>query len=179
MALKRIPEENPLAAPLDEEFLDAARRYRAIFEDDEELRLALEQWPRCPQCGRRRIARCPICKTSDSLFPLADEDYYVRGGSPWDAEVENGAAAVLCPVCSEAFVPTFLRRCEWCGHDFGDGEEDEADDAISGEIDAFLKRKAEEEESEAYRADPRRVFWTLVALGAGSAALLGYWIFVF
>ena len=30
---------------------------------------------------------------------------------------------LLCPTCDEPFVPEYPRRCEWCGHDFGDGYE--------------------------------------------------------
>ena len=31
-------------------------------------------WPRCPQCGARRSARCPICETVGSDFAAAEMD---------------------------------------------------------------------------------------------------------
>lgn len=30
---------------------------------------------------------------------------------------------LLCPTCDEPFVPQYLRRCEWCGHEFPEGVE--------------------------------------------------------
>ena len=30
---------------------------------------------------------------------------------------------LMCPTCDEPFVPEYPRRCEWCGHDYGDGYE--------------------------------------------------------
>ena len=37
---------------------------------------AREFWPRCPQCNKRLTATCPICKTTDNLFPLADVEFW-------------------------------------------------------------------------------------------------------
>lgn len=45
------------------------------------------------------------------------------GNSDGDDEAAPEAAAALrlCPTCGEPFRPVFLRECEWCGHDFGEG----------------------------------------------------------
>ncbi|MBQ8364066.1 MAG: hypothetical protein IJX36_09095, partial [Thermoguttaceae bacterium] len=76
MALKSELEENPFAPPIDDDFLKTALEYRDNFENDEEFQEALSVWPRCPDCGRRRVTRCPICKTSGTLFPLGDDNFW-------------------------------------------------------------------------------------------------------
>ena len=76
MALRREEEENPYVPPLSEDYLKTAWQYRDQFDTEEEFQEALQQWPKCPRCGRRRITRCPICKTSGDLFPLAAQDYF-------------------------------------------------------------------------------------------------------
>jgi hypothetical protein len=84
------------------------------------------QWPCCPQCGRRRLAVCPVCETAGTDF--------ARGFSPGpascplnesdaDASARRVRPLVLCPICDEPFRPEFLACCEWCGHKFGDGVE--------------------------------------------------------
>ncbi len=264
MALKSEKDENPFEPPIDEDFLKTALEYRDNFEDDEDFQEALAIWPRCPQCGRRRVTRCPICKTSGTLFPLGDRDFYdfrsdeerardaeifeaasrrKRACGPngrscgcgsrdcddaetevetvfadlpekrrrrraW-AELGSGAAKkrrnscacdaenaaenadsepletpelVVCFVCSEAFEPTFPRRCEWCDYDFGDGEDpNELDDAATAaDVAEFVARKeAERALAELDAPSETRVFWTLAALGAAGAALLGYFAFLF
>ena len=30
---------------------------------------------------------------------------------------------LICPTCDEPFDASYLRVCEWCGHDFGSGVE--------------------------------------------------------
>ena len=257
MALKSELEENPYEPPIEEEVLESAYEYRDRFESDEDFRESLAVWPRCPECGRRRITRCPICKTSGDLFPLGDGDFWnVRqapnaqepadgcacgnGGcgngchnrhdealyneaetpaaldgeifpglpsprrldkrhektsdvfdalpdrrqrvtswsdvdaargekkeSEGDADSERQSATVaVCHVCSEAFVPQFPRRCEWCGYDFGEGVDDEnfaADGSDSG-VDEYLARKNAEPNEDA-EANLNRVVITLGALG--------------
>jgi hypothetical protein len=91
---------------------------------DVETDAAACEWPCCPQCGRRRLAVCPVCETAGTDFdrgfspgaatcPLND---------PQDATAPRRARPlVLCPICDEAFRPRFLAHCEWCGHAFGDG----------------------------------------------------------
>lgn len=69
----------------------------------------------CPECNRRRTAVCPICRTAGSNFPPGD--------FPVAREEEETAEPplLICPTCDEPFEPRYLRRCEWCGHDFGEG----------------------------------------------------------
>ncbi len=68
----------------------------------------------CPECNRRRTAVCPICQTAGSNFPPGD--------APIAREEDAGEPPLLiCPTCDEPFEPRYLRRCEWCGHDFGSG----------------------------------------------------------
>ncbi|HVC97281.1 MAG TPA: DUF2007 domain-containing protein [Pirellulales bacterium] len=69
----------------------------------------------CPDCDRPRMAMCPVCDTADSDFPAADQL-----ANDMDNEM---AALLICPTCDEPFEPGYLRRCEWCGHDFGRGIE--------------------------------------------------------
>jgi len=83
-------------------------------------------WPTCPRCGRRRLASCPACHTSDTQFPLADQDYAGR--------LLDGAEnpfVVTCHICDEAWSPHFPQVCEWCGHHFGDGHPSNPADARS------------------------------------------------
>lgn len=61
---------------------------------------------------------CPVCKTSGSHFPWAD---------PESQPADSARPMVLCPTCDEPFTPQYLRRCEWCNHDFGEGLEPEHD----------------------------------------------------
>jgi hypothetical protein len=68
----------------------------------------------CPQCHRPRLTVCPFCQTASAKFPLADQPQGSAEGPP---------VLLLCTTCDEPFEPAYLRRCEWCGHDFGDGVE--------------------------------------------------------
>lgn len=264
MALKSELEENPFAPPIDEDFLKTALEYRDNFENDAEFQEALAVWPRCPNCGRRRVARCPICKTSGTLFPLGDNNFWdfrsdeekerdaelydeteapvcgcgrrsaserrqnrawadvgrsklERESSPKktaersdfcncgngggcgdsckckndgerDAEkkpvepenlFEKGLVAV-CYVCSEAFVPKFPKRCEWCDFEFPDGEEPIADAETPADVLAFLARKkAEEADADFDDSASPRVYWTLAALALGAIAFCVYFAFLF
>ncbi|MBR4832888.1 MAG: hypothetical protein IKU86_00950 [Thermoguttaceae bacterium] len=257
MALKSELEENPFAPPIDDDFLKTALEYRDYFENDEEFREALAVWPRCPECGRRRVARCPICKTSGTLFPLGDNNFWDfrsdeekerdaesfdeeenfgcscgcgrrsaterrqnrawaavgrskfdretakqngtggsrgvacacgNGGDSGDAKnkpsepenlFEKGLVAV-CRVCSEAFVPKFPKRCEWCDFEFPDGEEPTDDSKTPADVLAFLARK-KAEEADDYFDQPAtpRVFWTVAALALGVLAFCAYFAFLF
>lgn len=71
---------------------------------------------RCPSCEKPRTAICPFCQTSGSQFRAADA---LDQAEPADA----GPLLLLCPTCDEPFQDAYLRRCEWCGHDFGVGLE--------------------------------------------------------
>jgi hypothetical protein len=68
----------------------------------------------CPQCSRRRTAVCPICKTAGSNFDpgQSNVDEHDHSGEP---------PLLICPTCDEPFEPSYLRSCEWCGHDFESG----------------------------------------------------------
>lgn len=86
------------------------------LERDDELQLP---WPCCPNCGQRRHTSCPACETAGTTFPPG-----FMGGEPADGQHADRTKLVLvCPICDEVFVPEFLARCEWCGHQFGDGRE--------------------------------------------------------
>jgi hypothetical protein len=100
-------------------------------------------WPHCPECDWRRQTICPTCELAGDEFhtaeyqqepaPLKSTRSGCCGGGAYDrceheaAErcVERGpdGLLVVCPACGEAFAPVFYRRCERCGHDFGDGRE--------------------------------------------------------
>lgn len=54
----------------------SAMEYREHFEEETEFQDALALWPVCPDCGTRRITRCPICKVTGNLFPLADAEFW-------------------------------------------------------------------------------------------------------
>jgi len=82
----------------------------------------VEAWPTCPGCGKRRQAVCPSCGTAGNDFPSADSAPQVQAAT---AEMEEGdtlGPAAICPTCDEPFAPEYLRHCEWCNHDFGDGQ---------------------------------------------------------
>jgi hypothetical protein len=92
-------------------------------------RPSMAAWPLCPKCGRPRHTSCPVCGTAGNDFSQADPEF---AGTLLD---DDPAAMVLvCGTCDEPFVPRFLRRCEWCGHDFGEGEEprESAAEELSG-----------------------------------------------
>ncbi len=90
-----------------------------------ELGRVLDAWPTCPGCARPRQTVCPVCETAGSNFKVgtdpdrddATDDHTDR----WDDA--PGANQVICPTCDESFAPKYLRRCEWCGHDFLTGIE--------------------------------------------------------
>lgn len=267
MALKSELEENPFEPPIDDDFLKTALEYRDNFENDETFREALAVWPRCPDCGRRRVTRCPICKTSGTLFPLGDNNFWdfrsdeekardaelfdeeedfgcscgcgrasaaarrqnrawadvgrskraveapesngcESGGSRGDScgcgsggsrgdsrgcgsggaapktqEPENlfekGFVAV-CYVCSEAFVPKFPKRCEWCDFEFPDGEEAAENSETPADVLAFLARKKAEEADDYLDQPPSpQLYWTLVAMGVGALLFCAYFAFLF
>jgi uncharacterized paraquat-inducible protein A len=70
-------------------------------------------WPCCPRCGERRSARCPICETSGSDFPLADFQEHAGGQR----------VLLMCRTCDDHMIPEWYRRCPRCGYDYGDGIE--------------------------------------------------------
>jgi hypothetical protein len=70
-----------------------------------------KDWPVCPQCQARRQARCPICESGGTDFPLAAIEE--RNGEP--------LVLLICESCDDHFRPEFFRLCHQCGHDYGDG----------------------------------------------------------
>lgn len=261
MALKSELEENPFAPPIDDDFLKTALEYRDNFENNEEFQEALSVWPRCPDCGRRRVTRCPICKTSGTLFPLGDDNFWdfrsdeekardaefyeeeesCVGGcggcgssaarrqnrawadvgrsnsgrrtfrstptTPERARVDGSGSCAcgsgeksggaetkslepenlfekglvaICHVCSEAFVPKFPKRCEWCDYVFPDGEEPTESAETPADVLAFLARK-KAEEADDFLDQPAtpQFYWTLVALGVGALLFCAYFAFLF
>ena len=49
---------------------------------------------------------------NDETVPLTDQ----QSETP-------SSPLLICPTCDEPFHPRYLRRCEWCGHEFPDGVE--------------------------------------------------------
>ena len=41
-------------------------------------------------------------------------------------EAEAPPRMLMCPTCDDPFVPAYPRRCEWCGHEFPDGFDPDA-----------------------------------------------------
>jgi hypothetical protein len=88
-------------------------------------------WPTCPGCGRRRLARCPACEETGTDFPLAE--YHERGEAARMVDSEGAVGSIvdpdgelpflICPHCDETFVAAFYRHCAWCSHDAGRGLE--------------------------------------------------------
>ena len=92
----------------------------------------IDAWPLCPGCQRPRHTMCAICGTAGCDFRPADHDVVETievhelemdetAGEP--ATVERLLQMLMCSTFDEPFEPRFARRCEWCGHDFGDGYE--------------------------------------------------------
>lgn len=98
--------ENPYASPRSD--VPQAETGEPTAADDADF------GPRacCPACGKPRMAVCPYCRTSGTRFPAAD----TFGG-----DVTEEEPLLLCPTCDEPFEASYLRICEWCGHDFGSG----------------------------------------------------------
>ena len=85
------------------------RRNEAAATSRAEVSLVL-----CPACDRPRTAVCPICETAGADFLSGDAP---PSADPADSETQ----LLICPTCDEPFEPGYLRRCEWCGHECGDG----------------------------------------------------------
>lgn len=109
--------------------------------DSADARDELNVWPTCPGCHRKRTAVCPHCGTAGSDFPAADSS----------GETEP---AWICPTCDEPLRLSMLRRCEWCGHDFGEGVEVQPEEVMA--------------------AYDRRIFLLLAAVAATFGALMFY-----
>lgn len=69
-------------------------------------------------CGKPGIAVADV----SSVTGEAEENDEVASAS--ETSSENLLSPILiCPTCDEPFHPQYLRRCEWCGHEFTDGQE--------------------------------------------------------
>jgi hypothetical protein len=132
----RRQADNPYAPPR------AAEQEPQDADDDDLDDVAGRE--RCPGCGRARVATCPFCKTSGSRFRPAD----LIASHPTGAE----PALLICPMCDEPFEPAYLRTCEWCGYDCGDGVE-------SPEIVRSLH--------------PEPLNWRVVLVGVTGVAIIG------
>ncbi|MCF0233853.1 MAG: hypothetical protein HUK22_02600, partial [Thermoguttaceae bacterium] len=108
MSLKREKDENPFAPPIDEDFLQTALEYRDNFENEEDFQEALAIWPRCPQCGRRRVVKCSVCGTSGTLFQLGDREF-------WDFRSEEERARDVELIDEAERRQTALRDDHCCG----------------------------------------------------------------
>lgn len=101
---------------------------------------------------------------ADAATPPADHDMVEH--APGDHESADRAAAdaskpmLMCPTCDEPFVPEYLRRCEWCGHEFPDGTEIPLSAASADPING-------------------RVVVVILALLLLGAAMAGYFLYVF
>jgi hypothetical protein len=52
-----------------------------------------------------------------------DDDHAGATDAAGAVSQSASSALLLCPTCDEPFHPQYLRRCEWCGHEFPDGVE--------------------------------------------------------
>ena len=102
-------------------------QYEQYESDGEEgePQVTVNVWPTCPDCHEPRHTTCEVCGTAGSDFPPADTEFSPLLADGAEEEEGQGGPplALICPTCDEPFVPEFLRRCQWCGHDFGEGLE--------------------------------------------------------
>lgn len=104
-------EQEAEARRLAEQYDGSLAENRQTATPDEETRPPLKV-PVCPDCGRPRTATCPFCHTSGKGFRPSDASGRTDVEEPtW----------LICPTCDEPFEGGYLRRCEGCGHDFGQG----------------------------------------------------------
>lgn len=58
-------------------------------------------WPECPQCGKLRITRCPICHTAGNDFPPVDMGFIVMPSAD-DDQPQQGSCSCGPGGCSPA-----------------------------------------------------------------------------
>lgn len=142
-------EDQEKAAAAIIEF-QALTRSAAEIEPDpkdqlEEAEIPWKEWPRCPECARKRITECPDCGAAGDDYALAeyqefdepmqatrakqkpaDEEDDADFDEPEDTASEDAAPIKYpyldCPHCGEVFRPKFYRRCAHCTHIFPDGK---------------------------------------------------------
>ncbi|MBN2291542.1 MAG: DUF2007 domain-containing protein [Pirellulales bacterium] len=66
----------------------------------------LHEWPRCPQCGAKRITRCPVCKTTGTDFPESDSEFIWGMGLAEVGGDEKGHGADRCQCGSDGSCST-------------------------------------------------------------------------
>lgn len=109
------PADAAAARRLAEEYEDRRRSGQALLGDDDLPSEKSVAAACCPDCGRPRTAICPVCGTGGSRFRPGEMVGDVEANSA------DGPVVLICPICDEPFEPGYLRRCEWCGHEFAEG----------------------------------------------------------
>jgi hypothetical protein len=129
----------------------------------------IDAWPLCPACHKPRLTICPVCSTSGSDFPRAHENFN-QDEAEAVVQVENAEAndplpeqrlAVICTTCDEPWLARFLRRCEWCGHDFGVGLKVDYVPPVREHPDPI---------------NPRAVFLVVLMVGGMAGVLAWFWM---
>lgn len=65
------------ASVLSQDYLaDLWSEFQDCFESEEVFRRTVALWPICPNCGKRRAVRCPVCGRVGDLCPPADEEFW-------------------------------------------------------------------------------------------------------
>ena len=82
------------------------KEYGGDFQSEDDFRKTLALWPVCPECGRRRTVRCPVCGHEGNLFPPGDVDF-------WDG-VNEVPGKLTGPIASE-FAPGGCHCGSCCG----------------------------------------------------------------
>ena len=105
---------------------DVGENEATEYETVDEATSLAARWPTCPSCQQARQTTCPICQTSGSDFEIgegggSDEESDATAENPLAIISVTGRMLVICPTCDEPFVPRYLRRCEWCNYNFGEG----------------------------------------------------------
>ncbi|MDO5308293.1 MAG: hypothetical protein Q4G03_02190 [Planctomycetia bacterium] len=108
MPLSSPQEVNPNALNLEDDLRQARERYFDYFETEEEFQEALELWPRCPRCGRRRVARCPVCKNKVDFAQIGDSQFWVVTQTP--RQVHETPSAPTVPVHSATRTESYAQR---------------------------------------------------------------------
>ncbi|MBN1588006.1 MAG: DUF2007 domain-containing protein [Pirellulales bacterium] len=70
---------------------------------------------------KRSCASCATCGGHGSTRAVEDHESGDSADEPDDPTPER--LVLMCPTCSEPFLPEFPRRCAWCDHEFDEGFE--------------------------------------------------------
>ena len=86
--------------------------------------------PLCAICKEPRPAICPNCECTGTDFEPAE--FLQADGSggiltaedkETEHEIDPKELRLMCTVCDKSFQPQYVRHCQKCGYDFGDGVE--------------------------------------------------------